>query len=261
MIITISNIDLALNKNFYLQDILLDKYDAIIIKNCLSAEKNTAIKLQLDKFQKKTFKKRFGEIFGYVLHNSDDYNHYLEEAAKFNIEIDTLFDGNFKEWFTHLMQQMDSRKPISNIVNDDALLCCNIKVMGNGLKGLEPHNELTLYKEIPALDNIKYKIDISQQLSFFVLLSKPNSGGRLVFYEKSNFNWFINKYSIHHPFVKLNLYFRKKQIIDLEEGDAILFNAGKIWHRIEDIIGEKPRITLQNFINLNIKKDGLVYWT
>ena len=46
-----------------------------------------------------------------------------------------------------------------------------------------------------------------------------------------------------------------------EPGDLLIFYGGRIWHRVEPILGSKPRITLGGFINFSDDDKKCFYWS
>jgi len=43
-------------------------------------------------------------------------------------------------------------------------------------------------------------------------------------------------------------------------GDILVFSGGPIWHRVENIKGETPRITFGGFLNYSKDDKELFYW-
>jgi len=56
-----------------------------------------------------------------------------------------------------------------------------------------------------------------------------------------------------------------KDLINLklrpQPGDLLMFYGGYIWHRVEDIEGNTPRITLGGFLNFSKDDKELYYWS
>lgn len=262
MIIDITYSSLLSNRINYLDSILLRKYNAVIIRDIFEKNKVEDIKKRIADFSNEQTIKSFGNILGHVLHNAGDFEEYIKKSEQFVPILNNILNTDFKSWYENLFLLLNPSKPVLNAhINNNYLLAANIKLMDAGLKGLEPHNELSLYNEIPSISILKDFFHIDEQLSFYVQISKPQAGGRLILYNFYYKNNFINKLSIHHPLVRFILFFKKKQVIDLNEGDAILFNAGRVWHKIENLKGSKKRITIQNFINLSFNKKTYSYWT
>jgi hypothetical protein len=52
-----------------------------------------------------------------------------------------------------------------------------------------------------------------------------------------------------------------KDKIKPKKGDMILFQGGNIWHRVETVRGNIPRITFGGFIGISIDKTKFYYWS
>jgi hypothetical protein len=49
------------------------------------------------------------------------------------------------------------------------------------------------------------------------------------------------------------------QIIDLSPGDLILFDGGNIWHRVENLSGDRDRVTIGGFASISDEKEMYVW--
>jgi hypothetical protein len=110
-------------------------------------------------------------------------------------------------------------------------------------------------------------IDMSDQLSFFFNLQNTEIGGELTIY---NMLWkdVVGKAS---PDENESVIDAKGDTIYLkdvaqftvkpEPGDILVFAGGPIWHRVEDIKGDTPRITYGGFVNFSNDDKELFYWS
>ncbi len=110
-------------------------------------------------------------------------------------------------------------------------------------------------------------IDMNDQLSFFFCLQNTEAGGELTIY---NMLWkdVIGKATPeeNESVIDKNgntIYLKDVEqfIVKPQPGDILVFSGGPIWHRVEDIKGDTPRITYGGFVNFS--KDGkeLFYWS
>ena len=99
------------------------------------------------------------------------------------------------------------------------------------------------------------------------MLQTPESGGELTLYD---FNWedgqskasnHENQFVIMPDGSQLDIEKRKKLYLNPQKGDMILFAGGQIWHRVEEVLGKRPRITLAGFLSLSHDKSKVYYWT
>ena len=114
------------------------------------------------------------------------------------------------------------------------------------------------------------KVAVENQMSFFIMLQEPDSGGELTLF---NFRWKQGQTKndpredneIIQPdgskmYVEDNPNIIKDKIKP-KKGDMILFQGGNIWHRVETVTGNTPRITFGGFIGISIDKTKFYYWS
>jgi len=120
-------------------------------------------------------------------------------------------------------------------------------------------------KDLNYLENDKFK---ENPIAFFILLQK-SEGGELSLFDKrweqgqraealaSGFDQIIsnNGKEINDCSPKGI----KRQLIDAEECEMILFNGGEIWHNIEKIKSSNERITVGAFLEISEEGNHLVW--
>jgi hypothetical protein len=47
----------------------------------------------------------------------------------------------------------------------------------------------------------------------------------------------------------------------LREGDLVVFDAGRYYHRVKPTVGPKPRMTMGGFLALSVNGTQLHYWS
>jgi hypothetical protein len=114
---------------------------------------------------------------------------------------------------------------------------------------------------------IKNDIDMNDQLSYFVVIQQSEKGGELTIYdmlwdkvkrkESPENNEFVIDDEGKHIYVNTLKSFAVKP----KPGDILVFSGGPIWHRVEDIKGESPRITFGGFLNFSKDNKELYYWS
>ncbi len=110
-------------------------------------------------------------------------------------------------------------------------------------------------------------LDMDNQLSYFVVLQNPEGGGELTLYDLL---WKDVQHKDHpenNDYV-IDLSGQRRYVSDLGQvavqpmpGDLLIFHGGPIWHRVENIYGRIPRITLGGFINFSTNREHLYYWS
>jgi len=110
-------------------------------------------------------------------------------------------------------------------------------------------------------------IDMKDQLSFFFNLQNTEVGGELTIY---NLLWkdVVAKATPDENDsvidAKGNTIFLKdveQFVVKPQPGDILVFAGGPIWHRVENIKGDTPRITYGGFVNFSNDGKEIFYWS
>ncbi len=110
-------------------------------------------------------------------------------------------------------------------------------------------------------------VNMDGQLSYFIVLQKPEGGGELTIYDmlwndvKDKDHPEENNYVLDKNGNKIYLDQLRQFTVNPEPGDILIFSGGPIWHRVEDIKGSHPRVTLGGFLNFSKDGKGLYYWS
>jgi hypothetical protein len=271
-----------------LGDLLDGTSDGFLIKNFLSKEEVDKI---LSNFHKVIDSEvaNVGEGFTYPQIFAEINYRIREKDPKYwDDAIDDYFKGNQKfkdeykqEFGVDLSKKLDDL--FSKISNNRP-----IKVpVGTGGKGIFPFGTyrflkpkdgilsvhcgnyfqsefLEIYKELSA------KVMVEDQLSYFIVLNKAEIGGQLSLFNlrwkegqtkpSARFDEFVILPSGKKLYVDDDPSIEKMQM-DPEPGDMILFQGGKIWHRVERIFGEENRITFGGFMGFSYDLKEVYYWS
>lgn len=110
-------------------------------------------------------------------------------------------------------------------------------------------------------------IDMNDQLSFFFSLQNTEVGGELTIY-KMLWKDVVGKATPEENESVIDAKGNTIYLKDVEQfsvkpqpGDILVFAGGPIWHRVEDIKGETPRITYGGFVNFSPDGRELFYWS
>ncbi len=146
----------------------------------------------------------------------------------------------------------------------------NIRVLEPNKGGIHLHSVNYFQKEFP--DFFTYLSDMSnttEQLSYFVVLRKPEGGGELSLYDlewkeaQYKMDLFENNAIQKKDGTWVDVEDRKqikKMYINPQPGDMVLFDGGQIWHRVEDILGSQSRITIGGFLTFSYDDSKIYYW-
>ena len=133
---------------------------------------------------------------------------------------------------------------------------------------LKAHCENLFFQEFPSFfSKINAFSTLDNQLSFFIVLQKPEIGGELTLFD---IVWNENQKRINDSEIKLendNTYqFNdagklKRDYYHPPVGSLVVFSGGKIWHRVEKVIEAPSRITLGGFLSFSHNKTKLYTWS
>lgn len=110
-------------------------------------------------------------------------------------------------------------------------------------------------------------IDMSDQLSFFFNLQNTEEGGELTIYDMLWKNVTGKATPDENDSVidaKGNTIYLKdveQFTVKPQPGDILVFAGGPIWHRVENIKGDTPRITYGGFVNFSNDGKEIFYWS
>lgn len=114
---------------------------------------------------------------------------------------------------------------------------------------------------------IENDIDMDDQLSFFLVIQQPEQGGELTIYDmlwkdvKRKVHPENNEYVINDKGENIYLKDVRSFSVNPKPGDILIFSGGPIWHRVENIKGDIPRMTFGGFLNFSKDAKELYYWS
>lgn len=123
---------------------------------------------------------------------------------------------------------------------------------------------LKVYQHLSSIVKVK------DQMSFFIVLQEAEEGGELTVF---NFRWEEGQSKIN-PSEDREIYLPngKPYFIDEDKGmqkimlkpkvgDMVLFQGGRIWHRVEPVGGQQNRITFGGFMGFSDDEHVIYYWS
>ncbi len=180
---------------------------------------------------------------------------YFSDIANYKSLEKSIFPFGFEERLFDFISKFENNTsvitPVIEWENESRQFTSStVRVCFSECGGMKTHvgNMFrTIYPKFYSFLDTLMQID--GQISYFVMLSKPEKGGELVLY---NALWkeyvmansdYITKVNGEQVLID-SLDF---QLIDPKPGDLILFNGGDIWHRINNLTGAIDRITVGGF--------------
>jgi len=139
--------------------------------------------------------------------------------------------------------------------------------MNNGNGFLISHCGKLFYKDhTDFYDRFQSFTKNDHQISFFMVIQAAEEGGELTLYDLL---WRDVQFRQKRGMVtdlqgnQLNLddpYQVHQNKLALKPGSLIVFNGGDIWHRVEDVKGNRSRITLGGFLSLSHDHKKIFLW-
>nr|AIJ28572.1 2OG-Fe(II) oxygenase family oxidoreductase [Fischerella ambigua UTEX 1903]APB62241.1 2OG-Fe(II) oxygenase [Fischerella ambigua UTEX 1903] len=262
-----------------IQDIIIDRrFDGMIIRGVLPLdsiervirrledEDEGGMKLIFNKNEE--FGTKVAQIYGHVIvGQSPDLKDYFASSAIFRQACRALFQGN-----------PDFEERVESVFHSLCGLPVEIPTGPEGqsytpatLRLLTEGREITVHVGndfllMPASEHLKTLLDFSDQLSYFIPLSVPQAGGELVVY---NLEWNPEQAEqsgdLHKYMNDADSRFQSQQSQSVAfapgPGDMILFNGGRYYHRVNQVIGNSPRRTIGGFLAFSKERNKIYYWS
>lgn len=209
----------------------------------------------------------FGELIGQTLIGSENkMNTYCAVARKLNQHFFERCSLNVNELLSASVQKLSNYEYQVNQVelNEYKYAGYTIKKLEPNKGGLHVHIGNEFLQLLPECAELAKKVVNRHQISFFYVIQSPDKGGGLSLYdlnwEESPEELIKEKGFYSHQEREKFFSDRRKITVNPKEGDLIIFNGGNIWHKVEDILGEKNRITLGGFLGKSNVKNEILFW-
>lgn len=191
-----------------------------------------------------------------------DTEAYLDEAARTPGAIRALFGKGFDPFAAveKRLQQLSGR-PVAVPATDDqrSFSACTVRAIPAGA-GLMVHHDN--HYQLPVYKDVRAQMDTSALLSFFVVLQRPDAGGRLCVYARGP------RDDAELPHLENGMPdpvgFDQQvphQYFDLAQGDMIVFASSRLYHTVERVEGPLARVTIGGFTGLDAAHQRCLYWS
>jgi hypothetical protein len=253
--------------------------DAIVIKNFLSPiEVQTIIDALFQTPENKPpFKASTTYPFSFFQLDREDpnfasiLNTYYNQSKAFRLSFYNRFGVDMEQKFTAILTGLNQDNPaqILEIDDDGSCIPFTFRIVAPEKNHIKLHADNMFQQFAPEFyRNLSDKAEVHNQLSFFTVLQKPEIGGELSI---CNVAWDVAKdFNIEKQSIILengtHLHTNNPNELfveqfDLNEGDLIVFPGGQLYHRIEEVYGNKARITMGGFIGYSKENKDVYYWS
>ena len=248
-ILDIQSLDNGLNS---IDLLYTDWLDGILIKNVFSTKEIETAREHIESLSSEFEQTMFGERLGLsITQAKNDLNEYFQKASNFRFQLNKIFANEFEIRLFNVFNHLHSLKNIKLLErkNDEICIPGQIRIMHPGKGALKAHTGNEVFERCQVYNNLKeIKKDVDT-LSYFIVIDKPEKGGELILYdflrEQTTLSMKQDYYSCQLDNFLDNF---RKQYISPEIGDMVIFNGGRIWHKVADFNGEKNRITVGGFL-------------
>lgn len=263
-----------------IKDIQDRKLDGLIISNVLSKDELQIITKCVKKLEQNnegtkvrtgyTFPRAFAEAEKNVT-NTNPFENNFREWAEWRQKFPDIFKIDIEKKLNTIFKTMSGGRNVSVINGPSDIgsyIPFTIRVFHPKLGGIVVHCG-NMFEELnPNLyADLISKVVTKNQMSFFIQLQNSESGGELTIYD---LEWKPGQMGISDSVIRLEdgreLDTAVKSNIDrfqlqIKPGDMLIFAAGEIWHRVENITGHSDRITVGGFLGFSNDDSFLTYWS
>jgi hypothetical protein len=120
---------------------------------------------------------------------------------------------------------------------------------------------------MPQAQDLAARVDVGAQISWFLPLQRPQAGGELVIYDlrwdavkdryQASTDSVRQTSRVNHALMEL----LPRVAVDPAEGDLLIFDGGRFFHRVAPARGPRPRRTVGGFLAWRLDETGLSYWS
>jgi hypothetical protein len=249
-----------------IQDIYARNIDGIILRRVCTAATIRRVLERLQRGEPPVHRTDYnwGFVFGRVLVSPyDDLPRYFTDAANFRAACQVLFapDDTFETRIETLLSALCGGLPVGVPpgLDQTTYTPATIRVLnaGNELK-LHCGNQFSY--RLPKMRHLVSIADLQDQLSYFMLLNQPEAGGELILYDlewgDTDDGMLAGNRNIHDVIEEYD-----SMVVPLHAGDMVLFDGGRIWHRVSEVQGMQPRITIGGFVCYAQDHQQIYYWS
>lgn len=194
---------------------------------------------------------------------------YLDSSAADGSSVEGLFESNLLKKIEALLIRISGGKKVQ--VPDSG----NGKYLRGTFRIIHPfkchidiHCGNQFFNQFPDVyQNLTASVDVKNQLSFFILLQKPDDGGELVVYDATWDDYeqgFVDRQTLlsRKGFeVEVSDPSLVREELKMDEGDILIFQGGQYWHKVKEVLGNKHRITFGGFIGYDKADEAVFYWS
>lgn len=240
--------------------------DGLVIHDVLDAAELERIMERLPELDAQMRSNEGGRLFGHPLPGTEDLGAYLATAAASAAAIDGLLGSSFSGRVASVLGDVSGGRPamVPTELSEPhrAYLPLTVRLFDPHHGALRAHTGNEIQNDYAGYDELRRTARTYDALSFFIVVQAPAAGGELVIYDvdwESSSEW-LNMGRLKPIRTALMQDF-DKGYIPPRAGDMVLFNGGRIWHRVADVEGERPRVTIGGFTTFDNALERVLFWS
>jgi hapalindole-type alkaloid chlorinase len=203
-----------------------------------------------------------------------DLVEYFAGAAEFRRSVRALFQGapDFEGRMEFLFSALAGGRPVSVPAgpdDDTTYTPATFRVLPDG-HGIGVHVGHAFLR-LPQAKHLSTLLEVSDQLSYFIPLSVPELGGELVVYalERSDVEATApepgeaagDRVDDATGEAAANVELCDEAVFRPGEGDLVLFDGGRYYHRVTPVKGPRPWRAIGGFLAFTRDHTALRYWS
>jgi hypothetical protein len=188
--------------------------------------------------------------------------HYLEKADRFReLYADLFFDIDLLGAASGVLSQLGGGRAVTEPVSPEgrAFTPATLRWVPPG-KGIPTHVG-RWFQETGGFKPLLPQVETAWQLSWFVPLQQGETGGELVVYDLEYGDpavpWREQGRILDDDAIEARY---QQQPVLPGAGDLLLFNGGRLYHRVSPVGGDRPRVTFGGFVGLSHDHRRLLRW-
>jgi hypothetical protein len=197
----------------------------------------------------------------------DDIDGYFSGANTFREKCRALFrdtvdfEQRVEQTISGLSGRLPVRVPSGPVFGSYASASLRVRPTGQGF----PIHVGSDFLLAPHYQHLAGLVDGHVQLSYFVTLTVPESGGELIVYalewEDMAKHYTPEGPSDHNAFMLMMAESFETQSFRPDPGDLLIFNGGRYYHRVAPTVGPRSRCTIGGFVARSKTRDAVYYWS
>jgi hapalindole-type alkaloid chlorinase len=195
----------------------------------------------------------------------DDFEPYLESARTAAPSVDRAFGCSIVDLVSSTLERIAGGLPVEVASSGGRrYLPGTFRTAAPGHGGLRAHcanlfHEMNRERGLKELDE---HLELVDGISWFFVLQPPGAGGSLRLFDArwpddptcrpAGARWAEDDTGVEAV---------PSAVVSPRVGDLVVFRGGDLWHAVDDVVGDAPRITYCGFMARRRDRSGYEFWS